>query len=338
MVSIEDIAAVPLGPASDAAEPLPWTGRRWLRRLRMAAWPAYLIVFGWFLFTDGVPLENDVILAWLIGALLTAAAANGGNPLRVLRDWLPVAVALYTYSLLRGYAGHPWFKIHWGPQVRIDKALGLGVTWTNRLQYHFLDPAHPHWWDYAAWGVYMTHFFTIFIVLAVLWRRRYQRFQHLLACYGVLTFAGYATYVLYPADPPWIAGQDGHLPAVGRLIGPMFDHIGLPLAQAVFERGSSFDNDVAAMPSLHSAYPALLLLFFWPVANKWIRALLVAYPLAMATTLVYSGEHFVVDILAGWTYAAVAYFGVTRLLRWWSGRADRNGSPAVTAAMADAVA
>lgn len=36
------------------------------------------------------------------------------------------------------------------------------------------------------------------------------------------------------------------------------------------------------------------------------RAALVGYVLLMALTLVYTGEHYVVDIVAGWLTAAVA--------------------------------
>jgi len=35
---------------------------------------------------------------------------------------------------------------------------------------------------------------------------------------------------------------------------------------------------------------------------------------AMATTLVYTGEHFVFDILLGWTYAVVTFVVGSRLL------------------------
>jgi membrane-associated phospholipid phosphatase len=60
------------------------------------------------------------------------------------------------------------------------------------------------------------------------------------------------------------------------------------------------------MPSLHAAYPFMLMLFFWP-AGKLARFLLGAYTLAMAFALVYGGEHFVVDILVGWAMALAAY-------------------------------
>ena len=61
-------------------------------------------------------------------------------------------------------------------------------------------------------------------------------------------------------------------------------------------------NTVAAVPSLHAAYPGMLLLFFWSAGWR-VRAGLAVYTLAMAYALVYGGEHFVADILAGWALA-----------------------------------
>ena len=44
-------------------------------------------------------------------------------------------------------------------------------------------------------------------------------------------------------------------------------------------------------------------------ARRW-RPLLVAYPLIMAFTLVYTAEHYVIDILLGWALAAVVVFAL----------------------------
>ena len=62
---------------------------------------------------------------------------------------------------------------------------------------------------------------------------------------------------------------------------------------------------VGALPSLHAAWPFLLLVFLWPIASTRWRVALLAYALAMALTLVYSADHFVFDILLGWTYVIV---------------------------------
>ena len=81
----------------------------------------------------------------------------------------------------------------------------------------------------------------------------------------------------------------------------VWGQLGVPTAQSIYENGD-FVNPVAAMPSLHAAFPLMLLLFFWSVGG-WVRLALGAYTLAMAFTLVYGGEHFVADIVAGWAMA-----------------------------------
>ena len=55
-----------------------------------------------------------------------------------------------------------------------------------------------------------------------------------------------------------------------------------------------------------AAWPFMVTLFFWSRAGRW-RILLVGYTLAMAFTLVYTADHFVFDILLGWTYATIVF-------------------------------
>jgi membrane-associated phospholipid phosphatase len=64
------------------------------------------------------------------------------------------------------------------------------------------------------------------------------------------------------------------------------------------------------------------MLFFWRPAGRW-RWLLPLYPLAMAFSLVYMGEHYVIDILLGWLYAVVVYFVGTALMDRWARRRAR---------------
>jgi membrane-associated phospholipid phosphatase len=56
----------------------------------------------------------------------------------------------------------------------------------------------------------------------------------------------------------------------------------------------------------------LICLFLW---SRWRRGrvLLALYPLLMGITLVYAGEHYVFDVLAGWALAAVIHVGMGRL-------------------------
>ena len=75
-------------------------------------------------------------------------------------------------------------------------------------------------------------------------------------------------------------------------------------------------NLVAAVPSLHAAFAALVAMFLWPRVRRGWRPLLALYPLAMGFALVATGEHYVFDILLGWAYAALVMIGWA----WWDDR------------------
>jgi membrane-associated phospholipid phosphatase len=90
------------------------------------------------------------------------------------------------------------------------------------------------------------------------------------------------------------------------------------------EKGAAYSNSVAAMPSLHAAIPMMLLVFFWPEVRTRGKIGLSFYAGSMALVLVYGGEHYVADVLAGWLYAIV----VTVVLRRFFFRSEPDEAPA----------
>jgi membrane-associated phospholipid phosphatase len=63
--------------------------------------------------------------------------------------------------------------------------------------------------------------------------------------------------------------------------------------------------------------------FFLPMVRRRWWPLLLAYPLAMTFTLVYTAEHYVVDVLVGWVYVAATFLLVALAERRW--RSRRSG-------------
>jgi membrane-associated phospholipid phosphatase len=101
---------------------------------------------------------------------------------------------------------------------------------------------------------------------------------------------------------------------VSRLIGPIGLYVPSFMdSTPLWDRGVKFGNDLAAFPSLHEGMTVLIGIVFWSCSRWWIRVLLVAYPLAMAWALVYSGEHYVVDLVGGALAAAGVAFAANRL-------------------------
>jgi membrane-associated phospholipid phosphatase len=138
------------------------------------------------------------------------------------------------------------------------------------------------------------------------------------------------TYALFPAAPPWMASDLGELQPTVRSIGVIWSHIPIGNFDTLYEKGANYSNQVAAVPSLHCAYTLLVALILWPLVPRWSRVLLALYPLAMTFALVYTAEHYVVDILLGWTYTLIAYWAVNRLFDRMAERREREATAAAT--------
>jgi PAP2 superfamily len=320
-VTGDQAATLPLDQALPATRPRGWTRHLGGPAVRIGAPAVYLAALGVVLASWGLPVARDQLFLWLgLGMAAFSVSAWRSWGVMVL-EWLPFFGLLVLYDYLRGAVSVAPSQAHLLPQVDADKWLFGGTVPTVWLQQHLWTPGHFHWYDYGVWGVYMTHFFVVWIVAAVLWRVSRRHFRRYALLTIALTVAAFLTYWLYPAQPPWLAGS-ATMPAVDRIVPEVWGQLGVHTIRSAYENGS-FVNTVAAMPSLHAAYPFMLMLFFWP-AGRLVRIVLGAYTLAMAFTLVYGGEHFVIDILVGWAMALAAYVLVAAAV---NSRAARRAVP-----------
>ncbi len=136
-----------------------------------------------------------------------------------------------------------------------------------------------------------------------------RQFLYFSLTFLLTNLIGFTLYYVHPAAPPWYLAQFGtealfNIP--GNPAGLIrFDHFfDVPLFQSIYSRNS---NVFAAMPSLHSAYPIVVLYF--GVKNKlglinWFFGLFV---IGIWFSAVYSGHHYLLDVIAG---ALTAIFGI----------------------------
>jgi len=269
----------------------------------------------------GLPTGRQAVFFWVFLGLLAVSITSPNAGVRdLIKDWLPFFIVLATYDQLRGVADD-LFAAHTAPQLDFDKFLFFGHVPTVWLQAHFFNPDHLRPYDYLMATVYTSHFIVPVALAGVLWVRNRSRFRAYVARVIALSYAAFFTYVLFPAVPPWLAGVNGAIPPVIRTQKFVWGSVGLGSATSTLVQGQSrLVNNVAAVPSLHAAFPMLILLFFWPRARTAMRVFLVCYVLAMALALVYGAEHWVFDVLLGWGYAAAIHFGANRLSGWWQAR------------------
>lgn len=262
----------------------------------------------------GVPLEREQVLAWLLGMVIVVQLAVGSSARsfgRAVRDWLILGVLFLAYDYSRGAADWFGFPLQVQAPINVDRFLFPGDVPTVELQSRLRPFRGERWWEAVTAVTYVSHFIVPYVITAVLWLRDRAAWRAWIARFLMLTVIGLIGYVLVPTMPPWLAGRMGHLPAVERVSGRGWRLVGLDTAERLLDKGQATVNLVAAFPSLHAAYPALILGVFWSRANHVVRVLLGTYVLVMAFTLVVGGEHYVIDVLAGWLAAAIS-LGVWR--------------------------
>ena len=280
---------------------------------------------------DAVPGSRDVLVPVLLGGLLAVSVTSVKRLRRlvvgVAVDWLPFVLLLWLYDLVRGWADGGSLTAHYGMQISLDRLAGGGHVPTVWLQQHLWHGGGSvAWYDYASWVVYMSYFFGTTLLLAVLWWRSRALYWRFALNVIVLAFAGCATFALFRSEPPWLAATQAHLPPVERLVGEIGSHVPVITLQSLWETGTQYANYVAAVPSLHAAYTLLITLFLVRRLSSSWRHLLWLYPPAMAFALIYTGEHYLTDIVFGWIYCLAVYAAVEWALgrRWRRRDAERR--------------
>jgi membrane-associated phospholipid phosphatase len=272
----------------------------------------------------GIPVQRELVIAWVCGALVCVSI---GRPLRqilqLVLDWLPIVAVLAVYDVTRGAADSLGIGIHAHPMIDFDRFVFLGQTPTEWLQARLYEPGEVSWWDVAFTLVYTSYFIVPFALAGVLWARDRLAFLRFTKRLVSLALAGLATYILFPAAPPWMAAEMGLLENVHRTTSEGWGVLGVGTA-GLFSEGQAGVNLVAAVPSLHSAFTALVAMFLWGRVRPRLRPLLALYPLAMALTLIATGEHYFFDVLLGWLYAGAVMLAWSR----WESRSRGVGSPA----------
>ncbi len=294
-----------------------------VRHTRYGLLAAYALVLVVSILMYGVPLDRLGITLWVLSGLAVYSFGRGLRYFtRVLVDWTPFTAILFLYDYTRGMADSLGMPVHVTEPIAADRLMFGGVP-TEWLQAHFYTPGYAHWYDVFVTLIYISHFFTTPVIAIVLWIRSRDRFRAWIGVVLAMALAGLATYILFPMAPPWFAAHAGYLDHVSRISGLGWNYLGLTVARRVVDAGQTLSNDVAAMPSLHTGFAALAVGFFMIRASWWRRILLSLYPLAMGLALVYSGEHYVIDVLAGIAYA-VAIIAVWQLGVWWRARSNAD--------------
>jgi membrane-associated phospholipid phosphatase len=267
------------------------------RALRTLAWGAVAVAVAAPLVRHRLRLRPPLISVLMWQAPIALAVAV---PRSRLRDAGIYALQMWAYfahydmpdddpdALLRR------LKVDY--PIRADTALFAGTAPTIRLQGALGREGEvlPH--DVALSMVHWSWFLVPHGSLLYILLRDPEKYPWAAVLMSACFDLGCVVYWVVPTAPPWWAARKGSMPPVRRIMAETGERVWGSLWAPLYH--SLEGNPFAAMPSLHfgtsvMAGRVLSTVGRGPAAIGW------TYAFTLGFGLVYLGEHYVVDLLAG---------------------------------------
>jgi membrane-associated phospholipid phosphatase len=213
--------------------------------------------------------------------------------------------------------------------IRSDRLIGGGELPTVRLQRLLSRPGHVRRHDVLLSWLHWSWFLVPHGSVAYVLLRKPEKFEKVAGLMAGTFDAGVCFYWLVPTAPPWWAGENRYAPPIRRIMVETGTQFWGRLWQRLYD--SLGRNPFAAMPSLHfatSVMAARVLREVGPVeaAAGW------TYAAGLGFALVYLGEHYVTDLIAGFALAETVRIAAPRVAPYARAIADsiRRFEPGTT--------
>lgn len=221
------------------------------------------------------------------------------------------------YDLMKVYPNYMVNHVDISSLYHFEKKI-FGFSINNQIitPNEFFAIHHNSSFDFLS-GLFYINWIPVPLAFALyLYFKNKKQFLDFSLTFFLVNMIGFCIYYIHPAAPPWYVlkyGFDLHMGIGGETAGlGRFDELmGIKIFGALYSRNS---NVFAAMPSLHCAYPVVVL--FYAVKSKvgliiWLLGLFMA---GIWFSAVYSGHHYITDVIAGILCAATGIFIYQKLL------------------------
>ncbi|MBI4764891.1 MAG: phosphatase PAP2 family protein [Deltaproteobacteria bacterium] len=282
----------------------------------------FILVALFFLFQSFVFFPKILILV-----LIILSAAFIGKFQSLIRDWFVFIAFVYLFDSLRGAIylvtcklGLPVYTLY---VIITEKFLFKGIP-SFLLQNWLLNPTAPgdfSWLEKLLTVIHGSHFVAFLLVGFLIWLNKPDHFRLYKLSFYYLMISGLFFYFIIPTVPPWLAANQFDLI-------PPLTHFNVVLFNIIIpDICNSFDtNPVAAMPSLHSAFPILCSIILWTL-YRWRAVPFFLYTFLVLFAIVYTGDHYLTDILAGLILAGICFWGASKKLAGENREKTITGQP-----------
>jgi inositol phosphorylceramide synthase catalytic subunit len=291
------------------------------------------------LIATGISLLYLLFSSWLIGyksdelflvLLFNTLFYLSGPTRRFILGFTVFIVFWVLFDSMKAFPNYRYHTVHIESIYQLEKNLfGIGVG-QGKLTPNEFWLAH----QYTFLDILSGCFYLCWIPLPLafagyLFYANKEAFFRFALSFLLVNLVGFVVYYVCPAAPPWYVQQYGfafnpHTPGNTAGLGRWDAYFHVHVFAGLYAKSS---NVFAAMPSLHSAYPLIVLYYGIRYRMRWWNALFALIMVGIWFAAVYASHHYVLDVLAGigCGIAGISLFNYmmrnvgwfTRLVRRW---------------------
>ena len=241
---------------------------------------------------------DELVLVFIFNSLFYASAVTR----RFILGFSIFIVYWIIFDYMKAFPNYKFSPVHIADIYNFEKHL-FGIQYKGNL----LTP-NEYWRvngntfiDVAAGIFYLCWIPVPLAFAAFLFFKNKRQFLKFSLTFVLVNLLGFVIYYTFPAAPPWYVQYHGvlfHPLTPGNTAGlAKFDaYFNVGIFKSIYAKGS---NVFAAMPSLHSSYPIIVL--YYGIKNRLgiVNVFFAIVMLGIWFTAVYASHHYVLDVLAG---------------------------------------
>lgn len=221
---------------------------------------------------------------------------------RGLYEFTLVIILFMFYFATRGLvAGRAADAFHNAYQL-MQLQHWLGISWELTLQSWIIQ------YDTLVWVMNAIYVYThmpaliLFAIWVFIWH--HDRYREVRNVFLGLLAVGLLIYTLIPLAPPRFFSASGFVDTLATTGAVNYNEDGIEMLY----------NPYAAMPSLHVGFSVFVGIGIITIGRCWQHWIVgVLFPLLMSIAVVSTGNHFVLDVIAGALLAFGAWYAVPRV-------------------------
>jgi len=251
----------------------------------------------WLYQTGGIKVEHALVVGFMV-LMYFARPTSRKFVLAFIFFFIYVAI----YDSIRVFPPYLYNEVHIVEPYELEKALfGISTTEGVVTPNEYFETHTSPTFDILGGFFYISWIPIPILFMIFLFFKDRKTLLDFTMAFFLVNLIGLSIYYLYPAAPPWyveLYGFKEHFDIHGSSAGlANFDkHLEVNIFRAMYEKNA---NVFGAIPSLHAAFPVLLLYFGLKKRYKKLSAFFLIVLLGIWFTAVYSRHHYIIDVILG---------------------------------------